>query len=174
MNKMIIGTIGLCAMLSIPVVPKGVDTGSVLVSNDHELVMCIKRIAPITETDRIEMAKCIYAECRGESVECQRGVCAVLYNRYKTGEYACMHDVIFAPNQFATDNFDNIDQADIADQLYIVDKTIEYGASLPEYVIYFRASHYHTMSDAEDFVTIDKTFFSYSKKLYNKYIGESE
>lgn len=171
-NRIMAGVVGLTMLLSVPIVPKNVDEKEVVVATEHEILLCVKRIAPISEQDRIDMAKCVYAECRGETSECQRGVCAVLYNRYKSGNYASMHDVIFAPNQFATDNFDSISEEDIHDQLNIVEKTIKYGPSLPEYVIYFRASHYHTMSDAADLTQIDKTFFSLSRKLYQKYTGE--
>lgn len=172
MNRIVAGVVGLTMLLSVPIIPKNVDESKVIVANDTEIVMCVKRIKPISEQDKIEMAKCVYAECRGETSECQRGVCAVLYNRYKSGNYASMHEVIFAPNQFATSSLESISEEDIVDQLRIVDKTLKYGPSLPEYVIYFRASDYHSMSDAADFVQIDKTYFSLSKKLYYKYTGE--
>lgn len=171
MNKAML-CVGLTAMLSTAVLPKGVDPETVVSFSDRELVLCVRTVKPITEDDRILMAKLLYVECRGESAECQSGICSVLYNRYRSGKYMSMSDVIYEDSQFAADNLDAVDGDKLTDLLRIVDDIIDNGPTLPAYVIYFRANEYHTFSDAHDFVKIDDTCFSYSRKLYKKYERE--
>ena len=168
-------SLGMCFKLSVMLITtalaQGITDKECAVFGDSEVVCICKSIEPITEEDRMLMAKCVYIEARGESTLCQSHVCSVLYNRYKSGKYESMEDVIYAPTQFATNHFDSVSEEDLTDILKIVDSVVDDGPTLPEYVIYFRADEYHKMRDAADFIYVDSTYFSYSRELFDKYTG---
>lgn len=120
----------------------------------------------LTDDDIDLIAKIIYLEGRGESYECQLAICSVIFNRYFSGKYKSISDVIFEPNQFTTSKY--VDSTTASQQQYdVIHDLLDNGPNMPEYVIYFRASRYHTMRDAFDYTTIDGTYFSGSRKIYD-------
>lgn len=123
----------------------------------------------ISDEDADVLAACLYLECRGESKECQRAVCSVILNRCDA-KGCSISEVIFAPNQFSTaSNIANVDLSLAIVQYEVIDEVRMYGKSIPDHVYYFRAGNYHTLSDAEDYMHIDNTYFSSSKKLLKKF-----
>ena len=123
----------------------------------------------ISDEDADILAACLYLECRGESRECQRAICSVILNRCDA-KGCSISEVIFAPNQFSTaSSIASVDLSLAVVQYEIIDEVRMYGKSIPDHVYYFRAGDYHTLSDAEDYMHIDNTYFSSSKKLLKKF-----
>lgn len=118
----------------------------------------------LTEEEKHELACLIYLEGRGESVECQTAIGSVVLNRYTTGDYNSLHDVIYAQGQF-TPAYLIDDTEPTITQIQIVNDLCMNGPTVPEYVTYFRANKYHTWSSTEPYKQIDSTYFSASKKL---------
>lgn len=120
----------------------------------------------LTDEDIDLIAKIIYLEGRGEPYECQLAICSVIFNRYFSGRYKSISDVIFEPNQFTTSKY--VESTIASQQQYdVINDLLDNGPNVPEYVIYFRAGKYHTMRDAFDYVAMSGTYFSGSWKIYN-------
>lgn len=124
----------------------------------------IKKVEPIKKIevktidnkidDRELLARLLYTEARGESIECQRAVVSVVLNRAKT---STIEKVIKAPGQFDLGNkLDNIKP--LQTQYDVVDYVLANGVTIPEDVIYFRSGHFHSF--AEDYKQIDHMYFS--------------
>lgn len=122
----------------------------------------------LTKDEKHQLACLLYLEGRGESLECQYAICSVVINRFTTGDYDSILDVIYAKNQFQPARFIS-STTPTKTQTDIVEEVCKEGPTIPEYVTYFRASYYHNWSGLVDYKAIDNTYFSYSTKLYNKY-----
>lgn len=108
----------------------------------------------ISECEREMLARLLYTEARGESIECQKAVVSVVLNRAKT---STIEKVIKAPGQFDLGNkLDNIKP--LQTQYDVVDYVLNNGITIPEDVIYFRSGYYHSW--AEDYIQINHTYFS--------------
>lgn len=128
----------------------------------------------VSESDIELIAKILYLEGRGESIECQKAIVSVIVNRMKQDNLSAS-EVIFAPNQFSTAC--NVDSAELDDEMIkIVKEIVMNGPVVPEYVTYFRANKYHSWNSVSDYAQIDNTYFSYETKLLDEYaesIGEN-
>jgi len=123
----------------------------------------------LTKSEKDLLAATLYLECRGESIKCQRAVLSLIFNRYDTGNYDSLHDVVYSPNQFSVaSEIQNVDLSLATDQYDVIEYVCKYGKTLPDHVIFFRAGKYHNWSDTEDYTFIDNTYFSGSKKLRKK------
>lgn len=106
----------------------------------------------ISEYEREMLARLLYTEARGESIECQKAVVSVVLNRGKD-----IISTITAPGQFDLGNkLDNVKP--LQTQYDVVDYVLNNGITIPSDVIYFRANFYHSW--AEDYIQIDHTYFS--------------
>jgi len=108
----------------------------------------------ISSYEREMLARLLYTEARGESIECQRAVVSVVLNRAKTSDII---SVIKAKGQFDLGNqLDNIKPLDT--QYEVVDYVLTNGITIPEDVTYFRSGHFHSF--AEDYMQIGSMYFS--------------
>lgn len=139
-------------------------TSSCIEVDDEELEQVSNFYIELTEEEKHELACLIYLEGRGESVECQTAIGSVVLNRYTTGDYSSLHDVIHAQGQF-TPAYLIDDTEPTVTQIQIVDDLCMNGPSIPEHVTFFRASKYHTLSSTQPYKQIDNTYFSSNKKL---------
>lgn len=106
--------------------------------------------------DRELLARLLYTEARGESIECQRAVVSVVLNRVKASGNT-IEQVIKAPGQFDLGNkLDNIKP--LQTQYEVVDYVLANGITIPEDVTYFRSGHFHSF--AEDYKQIGNMYFS--------------
>lgn len=116
------------------------------------------------------IAKLLYLEGRGESEECQRAIVSVIINRLKSGYWgSTYHDVIFAKNQFEPAGSISKTTAG-AKQYEIIEYVMKNGTTLPKYVLYFRANYFFDW--CVDYKKIDNTYFSYTKKDFDKLGGK--
>lgn len=106
------------------------------------------------DDEREILARLLYTEARGESIECQRAVVSVVLNRAVNSDII---SVIKAKGQFDLGNkLDNIKP--LQTQYDVVDYVLENGITIPSDVIYFRSGYFHTW--ATDYMQIDNTYFS--------------
>jgi hypothetical protein len=106
--------------------------------------------------EREMLARLLYTEARGESIECQRAVVSVVLNRVNTSGNT-ISEVIKAPGQFDLGNkLDNIKP--LQTQYEVVDYVLTNGITIPEDVTYFRSGHFHSF--AEDYKQIGNMYFS--------------
>ena len=116
--------------------------------------------------DEIDMlSRLVYLEAGGESYECMKGVASVVLNRM-TSTGMSLQDVIYAPNQFSPACY--IESTSYTDDAYnAVMYVVENGPSLPEYVTFFRADHYHDFGDdiVVPYTCINNTYFSADTRL---------
>ena len=114
------------------------------------------------------LAALVTLEVGAETYECQKAVVSVVLNRMYTGNMT-LHEVIYQKYQFSvapkvktTKPFESCIQA--------VDDVLTNGTTLPTYVTFFRAGHYHDWGDRYvSYKKIDKTYFSYDKVLKEKW-----
>lgn len=116
--------------------------------------------------DEIDMlSRLVYLEAGGESYECMKGVASVVLNRM-TSTGMSLQDVIYAPNQFSPACY--IESTSYTDDAYnAVMDVVENGPSLPEYVTFFRADHYHDFGNdiVVPYTCINNTYFSADTRL---------
>ncbi len=99
----------------------------------------------ITNDEFRLVAKTVYAEAGNQSLECQRLVAVVIFNRLASDKFPDnVHDVIYAQNAFEVtqrsdwDELTFTDQAELATYLAIATYPFE-----PKDLYFFRDSHYH-------------------------------
>lgn len=122
-----------------------------------------KKIAfEVTPEERDILAKLVYLEARGESIECQKAVVSVVFNRVNSPYWGTtIEKVVYAKNQFVPAKY--IQKTVANEECYAsVDYVLENGCTIPEYVLYFRADYF--FSWASKYEKIDQTCFSYIEK----------
>lgn len=116
------------------------------------------------------LATLIYLEGNTESIECQRAICSVVVNRMIMWDMS-LEEVIYQKNQFTPAHLiEYYNPTDV--QIEIVKEIMKDGVTIPEYVCYFRADHYHNWSGMNDYINLDHTYFSFSNMDYQQYIKE--
>lgn len=130
----------------------------------------------LSEDDMYMIAQILYLEARGESVECQEAVVSVIVNRMANNNMSA-EEVIFADKQFTTANF--IEKGQPSDEMIELVQTIAMeGPTIPSYVTYFRAGHFHEWDNEYGHVMrydkLDNTYFSYDVKLKEEYDKQIE
>lgn len=127
--------------------------------------------APVTytyynmpEDDIYLFATVVFLEGGSESYECQQAIASVILNRMTTSGDS-LEDVIYAENQFEV--VPSIPYSSPSESsMNAVKYVLEYGPTVPEYVLYFRAGYYHNWADTiGDYMCIDNTYFSYNVEL---------
>lgn len=118
----------------------------------------------IPSAEREMLARLVYREANGESIECQMAVVSVVINRWLSGYWGdTFKDVIYAPGQFSTAKL--LKRTTPNDINYeAVDYVLKNGVTLPEYVLYFKATEHHKWKGYCGYTVIDKTYFGYMEK----------
>ena len=115
----------------------------------------------ITSVEREMLARIVYLEANGESLECQKAVVSVIINRWQNGYWGdSIKDVIYSRGQFSPAK--NIYKTTPTERNYeAVDYVLKNGCTLPKYVLYFRSSHHFNWKGYVPYTIIDKTYFGY-------------
>lgn len=119
-----------------------------------------KQAYNITPAERELLAKLLYHEARGESLECQKAVTSVILNRVESGKWGdSLEKVIYAKNQFEPVSKGLLPNTKpLAKQYEAIDYVIENGATVPANVLYFRADKYFDWGT--NYMAMDNTYFS--------------
>ncbi len=132
-----------------------------MITITHNTFKSPKQAFDVSESDRELIAKLLYHEARGESVECQRAVVSVILNRLQSGKWGdTISEVIYARNQFepvAKGLLPNTKP--LQTQYDAIDYVLETGTTLPSWVQYFRASYHFGWKDYVQYKSIDNTYF---------------
>lgn len=111
--------------------------------------------------DRELLAKLLYCEGRGESVECQKAIVSVVINRLNNGYWGdTINKVVYAKGQFTpalNGTLENVTPTKT--QYEVVDYILENGSTLPSWVMYFRASYHFNWKGYTPYCAIDNTYF---------------
>lgn len=127
----------------------------------HNTFKSPKKAFDVSASDRELIAKLLYHEARGESVECQRAVVSVILNRLQSGNWGdTISEVIYAKNQFEPVAMGLLPNTKpLQTQYDVVDYVLETGTTLPSWVQYFRASYHFGWKDYVQYKSIDNTYF---------------
>lgn len=123
----------------------------------------------VTEAEREMLARLVFLEANTESIECQKAIVSVIFNRLDNGAWGdTLYDVIYYPHQFTPANL--INKATPTTTNYdAVDYVLKNGTILPKYVMFFRASYGFSNTGwgvygYSEYMQIDSTFFGYFEK----------
>ena len=122
----------------------------------------------ITPEEREMLARLIFLEANTESLNCQKAIASVVINRWQNGYWgSSISDVIYAPNQFTPAK--KIPYTTPTSINYeAVDYVIQYGVTVPQYVLYFRANYHHRWKGYRGYIVYDHTYFGYMEKDMNQ------
>jgi spore germination cell wall hydrolase CwlJ-like protein len=117
----------------------------------------------VTEEERLLIAQLVYREANTESLECQKAIVSVLFNRLACGKWGdTIEEVIYYKNAFTPATAGLLEGVNPTKTNYeAVDFVLENGPTLPTYVRYFRAGYHHKWSGYEGYTAIDHTYFGY-------------
>lgn len=118
----------------------------------------------ITQEEREMLARLVFLEANTESIDCQKAIVSVVINRWQNGYWGnTLHDVVYAKGQFTPAS--KISRTTPTSTNYeAVDYVIQYGTTLPEYVLYFRTNYHFNWRGYSGYTHIDNTYFGYMKK----------
>lgn len=115
----------------------------------------------VTDYERELLERLVYHEGNTESLECQKAIASVVFNRLYD-EYhrfgSSIEEVIYAPGQFTVASYLFEDEPNETNK-EAVDWVIWNGPSIDEKVQFFRSKYY--FSWVEPAMNIDNTYFSY-------------
>lgn len=132
----------------------------------------------VTAEERELIARIVTCEADEYSIECQRAVASVIFNRLESGKWQkdmnsdniiTVYDIIYYPNAF-TPVIDGaldacVDPSDSA--VKAVDYVIQQGSTVPEHVRYFRDYKHFTWQGYEGYIVIDDMYFGYFEDWKN-------
>lgn len=125
-----------------------------------EYVEVQKKYYSVTTYERDVLAKVVFLESGGESVECQKAVCSVIMNRVQRG-YGSIESICHDSNQFSV--APNVDRVEPPQRIYdAVDEVIQNGSTIPDDIVYFRGYRYHSW--APKWKKIGNLYFSRIEK----------
>lgn len=128
----------------------------------------IKSPVTLDEDEQRLLASLVTLEVGAESYECQKAVVSVVLNRMVTGGLS-LSEVIYQKNQFSVASKVKSTQP-FTSCVEAVEDVLRNGLTLPQYVTFFRAGHYHDWGDRYvSYAKIDKTYFSYDTVLKEKW-----
>ena len=120
----------------------------------------------IDTNNREMLARLVYLEAGGISLEAQKAVASVVINRLNNGYWGnTLKSVIYAKYQFTPAS--RIPYTTPSKESYeAVDYVLNYGTTLPRYVMYFRADYgfSQTWEGYKEYKQIDNVFFGYFEK----------
>lgn len=113
----------------------------------------------VTSVEREMLARLLWTEARGESIECQRAIISVVMNRVKSDAFPnTIAEVITQKTQFDFGNkLGNITPNET--QYEAVDYVIMQGCTVPEWVQYFRSDYHFNWRGYSPYAKIDQTCF---------------
>lgn len=115
----------------------------------------------VTDYERELLERLVYHEGNTESLECQKAIASVVFNRLYD-EYdrfgSSIEEVIYAPGQFTVASYLFTDEPTKTNK-EAVDWVIWNGPSIDEQIQFFRSKYY--FSWVEPAMNIDNTYFSY-------------
>lgn len=115
----------------------------------------------VTDYERELLERLVYHEGNTESLECQKAIASVVFNRLYD-EYdrfgSSIEEVIYAPSQFTVASYLFTDEPTETNK-EAVDWVIWNGPSIDEKIQFFRSKYY--FSWVEPAMNIDNTYFSY-------------
>lgn len=115
----------------------------------------------VTDYERELLERLVYHEGNTESLECQKAIASVVFNRLYD-EYhrfgSSIEEVIYAPGQFTVASYLFEDEPNETNK-EAVDWVIWNGPSIDEKIQFFRSKYY--FSWVEPAMNIDNTYFSY-------------
>ena len=126
----------------------------------------------VTDEERELLARIITCEASICSLECQKDVCSVIFNRLESGKWKkdmngdgkiTIYDIIYYPNAFSPTIDGAMDRCTTPckSAYEAVDYVIENGPTVPTYVRYFRASYDFSWEGYKNYKTIDNVYFGY-------------
>ena len=118
----------------------------------------------ITSDERELLAKIVTCESSICSLECQKDVCSVIFNRLDSGKWGdSLEEVIYYPNAFSPTIDGSLDRCTTPckSAYEAVDYVIKYGPTVPTYVRYFRASYDFNWDGYQNYKVIDNVYFGY-------------
>ena len=139
----------------------------------HENVNQVKKSHyNVTSEERELLARIVTCEASICSLECQKDVCSVIFNRLESGKWKkdmnndgeiTLYDIIYYPNAFSPTINGALDRCTTPckSAYEAVDYVIENGPTVPTYVRYFRASYDFSWDGYENYKTIDNVYFGY-------------
>jgi hypothetical protein len=128
-----------------------------------------KNIYSITTEEREILARLVFLEANTESIECQKAIVSVVFNRLHNGAWGdSLYNVIYYPHQFTPAKFINT-VTPTQTNYDAVDYVVKNGSILPKYCMYFRASYGFSNTDwvnygYHEYKQVDNTFFGYFEK----------
>lgn len=115
----------------------------------------------ITNVEREMIARLLNREAGAASLECQKMVVSVIFNRYDAaGEGTSLSDIVYAKGQFTPASL--LYRTTPTEQNYeAVDYVVKNGSVLPPYVRFFRANYHFNWSGYVGYTSLDGTYFGY-------------
>lgn len=115
----------------------------------------------VTDYERELLERLVYHEGNTESLECQKAIASVVFNRlydeyHRFGN--SIEEVVYAPGQFTVASYLFEDEPNETNK-EAVDWVIWNGPSIDEKIQFFRSKYY--FSWVEPAMNIDNTYFSY-------------
>ena len=120
----------------------------------------------ITSEEREMLARLLYLEANTESMECQQAIVSVVLNRLDSGYWGnSLKKVIYAQGQFSPAKY--IHKTTPTENNYqAVDYVLKNGATIPKYVLYFRADYHFNWRNYCQYRKIDDVCFGYLERDY--------
>ena len=115
----------------------------------------------VLSTERELLARVVNREAGGESIECQRAVVTVIFNRLKAGKWGdTLKEIIYAESQFTVTSL--IDKTTPNECNYAaVDYVLKYGGTIPGHILYFRSGYHFNWNGYVGYTAIDNTYFGF-------------
>lgn len=117
----------------------------------------------VTSVEREMLARLLWTEARGESVECQRAIISVVFNRVASDDFPDSIEEVIKQKSGNVPQFDLGNKLGSVtpneEQYEAVDHVIWNGCTVPEWVQYFRANRHHSWGGYVQYKQIDHTFF---------------
>jgi hypothetical protein len=119
----------------------------------------------VTPEERLLLAQLVYREANLESLECQKAVVSVVFNRLDAGKWGdTLHEVIYYKNAFTPATSGLLEGVEPTDTNFeAVEFDIQNGPTLPTEVRYFRSGHHFSWENYEGYIVLDNTYFGYFK-----------
>jgi hypothetical protein len=119
----------------------------------------------VTPEERLLLAQLVYREANLESLDCQKAVASVVFNRLDAGKWGdTLHEVIYYKNAFTPATSGLLEGVEPTDTNFeAVDFVIQNGPTLPTEVRYFRSGHHFSWENYEGYIVLDNTYFGYFK-----------
>ena len=118
----------------------------------------------ITDSEREMLARIVTCEASICSLECQKAVCSVIFNRLEAKKWGNnLEEVIFYPNAFSpilNGSYDRCNSPS-ASAYAAVDYVVKNGPTVPTYVRYFRSDKDFNWEDYKNYIVIDNMYFGY-------------